>query len=772
MSINSTNDRAVAQGSLGVLVETFLGQRGDNQRYSRAFRNWLQLISIVFSSPPDPRRSDFFNLMSGSQALSSHLLTEWWFAKIQNPVLSKVGETTIATSALCEKLPLNQVLPPELLQSMRQGQEVAARYKYHEELFLLWQAEFLSGYDNDDIEYLTTLQRHRHDAAVMASCQRTSWRLFHQFLEREEIPVSEAAVAGATSSGTNLGGDPTAEYRTRSMSWVIEPCPWLKLRETNISNQGTRNNLPYYLWDKEDGCTVEIAQLDRRPLYAVISHTWGRWRSQKPSVTVDGVPWLVPQNSRFDVQRLPDMLQRMDVTTRYIWIDLFCIPQDRSDPEQAAVYNSEVDRQAEIFASAHSGVIWLNDINSWSGLSETISWLCLQYLKLCHPNVRSLLPTQIDSITGQAQKPTGLFGDDTAATEPSGWFSSLWTLQEICLRPQMGLLNSEGKALFIGDDTMTLDGLLALESWVLLKLSTQHFPLLGVEIPRGPSELFRLSNEFQLDFLLDNNPLKVLGMTNQRYCRHSRARAVMSAIGATAWWRDHVQRVGEPPPETELVLGRFPLMFINEIRQQLGASFFGSVSLSPEYPDIGVSDSGSSSRRFGYTVIGSMMPFSSNAARRRGSHVWGQEHHDHPSVGTWRICPDGCVEMDEVGIVAARVSNNSLHVPLARGLIASIMALGNANQEEVVVGNFDLQEWIDGFRPGGEDIYAVCLCYGGPRSLDWGVILQRVPSRKEESGMCSSSREPMLLVKIGAYILQGKGQNIAPDTHKVQWLAL
>ncbi|KAH8686527.1 hypothetical protein BGZ61DRAFT_534058 [Ilyonectria robusta] len=578
--------------------------------------------------------------MSGSQALSSHLLTEWWFAKIQNPVLSKVGETIIATSAMREKLPSNQALHPELLQSLRQGQEVAARYKYHEELFLLWQAEFLSGYDNDDIEYLATLQRHRHDAAVMASCQRTSWRLFHQFLEREEIPVPEAAVAGATSSGTNLGGDPTVEYRTRSMSWVIEPCPWLKLRETNISNQGTRNNLPYYLWDKEGGCTVETAQLDRRPLYAVVSHTWGRWRSQKPSVTVDGVPWLVPQNSRFDVQGLPDMLRRMDITTRYIWVDLFCIPQDRSKPEQAVVYNSEVDRQADIFASAHSGVIWLNDINSWSGLNATISWLCLQCLELSHPNVRSLLPTQIDSIAGQAQKPTGLFGDDTAATEPSGWFSSLWTLQETCLRPQMGFLNSEGKALFVNDDTVTLDGLLALESWVLLQLTTRNYPLLGVEIPRGPAELFRLSNEFQLDFLLDINPLKVLGMTNQRYCHHSRARAVMSAIGATAWWRDHVQRVGEPPPETELVLGRFPLMFINEIRQQLGASFFGSVSLSPEYPDIGVSDSGSI-RRFGYTVIGSMMPFSSNAARRRGSHVWGQEHHDHPSVSGWRICPDG-----------------------------------------------------------------------------------------------------------------------------------
>lgn len=450
------------------------------------------------------------------------------------------------------------------------------------------------------------------------------------------------------------------------------------------------------------------------------------------------------------------MLRRMDITTRYIWIDLFCIPQDRSDAEQAAVYNSEVDRQADIFASAHSGVIWLNDINSRSGLNATISWMCLQYLKLSHPNLRSLLPTQIDSIAGQAQKPTSLFGDDNAATEPSGWFSSLWTLQETCLRPQLGFLNSEGKALFISDDTMKLDGLLALESWVLLKLTTLNSHL-GVEIPRGSAELFRLSNEFQLDFLLDVNPLKVLGMTNQRYCQHSSARAVMSAIGATAWWRDHVQRVGEPPPETQLVLGRFLLMFINEIRQQLGASFFGSVSLSPKYPDSSVSDSGSSSRRFGYTVIGSMMPFSSNAARRRGSHVWGQEHYDHPSCGGWRICPDRCVEMDEVGIVAAIVSDNSMRVPPASGLTASIMALGNANQEDVVVGNFDLQEWIDKFRLGGEDIYAVCLCYGGPRSLDLGVIMQRVPSRKGESGTGSSSREPMLLVKIGAYILQGKG---------------
>lgn len=52
--------------------------------------------------------------------------------------------------------------------------------------------------------------------------------------------------------------------------------PWRLLQP---SNQGTRNNLPYYLWDKEGKCTVETAQLNLRPLYAVISHTWGRWRS-------------------------------------------------------------------------------------------------------------------------------------------------------------------------------------------------------------------------------------------------------------------------------------------------------------------------------------------------------------------------------------------------------------------------------------------------------------------------------------------------------------
>lgn len=776
MNSDSTNDRVRAQGPLGVFVENFLSQQADDLRYSRARQNWVHLINIVFSATPDARRRDFVDSLSGPQALSGHLLTEWWYARIQSGALSKLSETLITTSAVREKLPPNQAFHPSILQSLRQDQEVARSYRYHEELTLLWQAEFLLGYENVDDDYITSLQRHRHDAALIASCQRTSWRLFDQFLKEEEIPLSDIADSGATSLRTSRASGSTAEYRTRSMSWVTEPCPWLKLRENTISNQATTVDLPRYLWDKECGRTMDAARLDSRPVYTVISHTWGRWRRKRePLVRVDGVPWLVPQNSRFDVQGLPDMLRRMDITTRYIWIDLFCIPQDTSNPEQALVYNDEVDRQAVIFSSARSGVIWLNDIGSWRGLSGTISWLSLQYLALSHPNARGLLQTQIDSVVSQAQNPTGLFGNGATAAEPSGWFSSLWTLQETCLRPHMEFLNSEGKVLLIGTDTMTLDGLIALQSWVRLEASTRNAQLLGGELPLGPSELFRLSDEFQLSFLLDVNPLKLLGMTNQRYCQRSRARAIMSAIGATAWWRDHLQRVGASPPETELVLGRFPLAFVNEIRQRLGAAFFGSVSLSPEHPDVSVASDESSvgsSSRFGYTVIGSMMPFSSNSAQRRGSHVWSREHRDHPSVSGWRICLDGCVEMDEVGIVAARVSDELLRVPPAHGLVACVMVSGNPDQQEMMVANVDLQEWIDRFRPGCGDIYAVCLCYGGLKGRDWGVILQQVPPRKEEPGAGSLTPEPTLLVKIGAYILKGEPQNLAPHTYSIHWLAL
>lgn len=760
------------KGSLGHLVEHFEGKKGDEKKYSRAYVNWIRFLNVILSK----REAKFVNSLSGAQALSGHLLNEWWFAKTQHPDLSKAAETLICTTATREKLANNQAFNKSIEDSINLIKSVCKKYEYHEELFLLWQVEFLFSYDGVDE---TSLQRHRYDAALIASCQRTAWGIFQQCFREETLPIPERALFGATTSGTFNQNDTVSEYRQRGMSWVTVPCPWLNVRATNILNFGTRKDLPKYLWDRNQGCTVEVTSLSYRPAYTIISHTWGRWKINPICwVSVEGVNWRVPQNTRFDIRDLPNVIRAMDILTDYVWIDLFCIPQDRSDPVQAHDYNIEVDHQAVIFANAASGAIWLNDVKSWDGLQDTVKWLCLQYLLLVHPNSLSLLGAKVINSINETSRPSGLYNisDDRSMPEPSGWFSSLWTLQEACLRPHMELLNREGKAMFIGAETLALDGLLALAEWVRIKILTKYPFLQEIEIriPQGPSELYSLSDNFQLAFLININPLQVLGMTGQRVCKRGRARAIMSALGATSWWSEHVRIHGQPPPETELVLGRFPLTFVQEIRDQLGAAFFGSVSFSDEYRDVGSHEHDRSSR-LGYAVIGSMMPFSSNPARKRGSYVWGSEFQDHPTVCGWKILPDGCVKIDEAGIVAAKVAGDPLRDQSKTDLTATIMAPGKSEHMNKVQ-HVNLKDWLEMYQPD-VNLYAVSLCYGGPKGNDWGVILQGVtpwrlgstpPSMLEQQ----PPREQELLVKVGAYIIKNKVQNLQPETVRVNWLVL
>lgn len=129
------------------------------------------------------------------------------------------------------------------------------------------------------------------------------------------------------------------------------------------------------------------------PSYIAISHTWGRWQITHEEntlyATVPGVPWKVPRNSKFDVESLRMILKQLSNATRYAWLDLLCIPQDRS-----GLTSKEIARQAAIFKNASKCLTWINDINGWHTTKTAITWLCslcLQFMAddLCRPAVRS-----------------------------------------------------------------------------------------------------------------------------------------------------------------------------------------------------------------------------------------------------------------------------------------------------------------------------------------------------------------------------------------------
>jgi len=190
--------------------------------------------------------------------------------------------------------------------------------EYNKIMFALFKGEF---YSDGSWARPSEIQRRRRAAAIEAACYRLGYS-FHPAPETSEDDDRRFV---------DLPGSFNRDFKGAT----IEACPWLSTEQ--------KSGLPYYLWDLETQRTIVVDELQSPPQYTVVSHTWGRWRIGKTGISVRGVPWLVPRNSKFNVHYLPDMLQkgRFPFQSRYVWLDLVCIPQDRS---QRAVI--EISHQA------------------------------------------------------------------------------------------------------------------------------------------------------------------------------------------------------------------------------------------------------------------------------------------------------------------------------------------------------------------------------------------------------------------------------------------
>ena len=68
--------------------------------------------------------------------------------------------------------------------------------------------------------------------------------------------------------------------------------------------------------------------------------------------------------------------------------------------------------------------------------------------------------------------------------------------------------------------------------------------------------------------------LRIITMGNQRECRRYRAEAIMAVLDVTDWFEEQENL---PDDERQIVLERYPMVFVNKVRQKLGDDvFFGS----------------------------------------------------------------------------------------------------------------------------------------------------------------------------------------------------
>lgn len=439
-------------GPLGEQVEKYNRRPFTQNGYVRAisrFQDMQKELSIPGSA--------FRYYLSVAQYNSFRVLSEWWNGESQDSSLIVAAKSSIEQA----KEEAETAGDGTAFVLANRSHAKLAQSVYHGKLFILFELEFLAEMrkllQKDEDVFLLILQYQREQCAAHAAMQRIGYSVF---LGKENQPDTSDDAQGVRHRRPRL-----PQLLESTMGACSEPCPWLQLR----SNTGR----PFYLWDVKAMCTILVDDLPNTPKYICVSHTWGRWPKEEGPTRIRGVPWLVPQNRRFEVTDLPDMLL-MAFGDGYVWFDLLCIPQDRS--ERALL---EISRQAVIFGKAISAVVWLNDVVSWKGLQAATEWLGLHYLQgsVSADYSGYGVPEPLECLTN-GDEPMELFDWTTGEVArfyvddpvpktiaaPVSWFTSLWTLQEICLRPDMVMCNRDWVPLTVGLDTpITLDQLVALD---------------------------------------------------------------------------------------------------------------------------------------------------------------------------------------------------------------------------------------------------------------------------------------------------------------------
>ena len=737
-------------------------------------QTWESLIS---------KSSSFRPLQRGGQNLASNTGSETreidydtclkrWYTVLESLQLTRNGDSSLSQAqfnayALLYHWWYNAAFDSQVTSSIRDWIEKAARLnvrmtirprisssRYNLVLFDLWRSELM---DWKHLKSGSQLYSDRSMAAAEAAC--------HEMAENSGLVLARSTLLAREHQSFSITQLPEPKNihqvsQHKPMTASIEPCYWLSSHEPC---------LPFYLWDRTENRTVTTEGL-QSPKYAAISHTWGRWRLQ-PSVDahVEGVPWPIPENSLFLVSNLRWLMAQVPTHTRYIWFDLLCIPQNMSDPRFGPRAQIEIANQAEIFRLADIAIAWFNWIPHWSGLRSAVEWLVLLYAS-CGNTSTSRSDAAFEKATVAASETTHLLSyppgveariENLEKSQPSSWFTSLWTLQEVCLRPEMILCARSWQPLQLGHGyRVSLDHLIAL--WINTydsvirerpnTFTSGYDTALGerTKWPIGVTEIALLLEKTGMRELPRMSPQTVMILGNERYCESRRAEAIMSVLDARDWFSE-----GNASEMDAAVLGRYPLTFVQELRNKLGGNFFATADTF--FTEV--------------NEMGTLLPFSnkSTAHRRVMTNLFGTE--DHPAVETWKICSNGQLLLPQVGIVAAYPPRSD-RKEIARVLCPSGMPGVPENLREEV----DLSTFLASFA-AHQHKYAVCLLLSSARVN--GFILAEEGRPDDWLGPDTVAR---FFRKIGVFFYNAndemhhalrRGEDYTfPESEKVDWIVL
>ena len=692
----------------------------------------------------------------------------------------------------------------ELVEHSRTLHAMLHASRYQEQLYFIFFQELLPEHwariwkgDEEDPRYSRTLDFKRRQAMDFAGMQRVA----NAFVRAHTL--EEWAWNSVKRASLEVSAQQLPDLLSISHSPSLRACAWLK-QEKSLR--------PHYVWDVEAQRTVranEIEDLD----YICISHTWGRFRIANESANIFGVPWPVPRNSLFDVTLLPAELARV-FRHGYIWMDLFCIPQNRNE-----LARQEISRQGAIFQNAKVVVGWINSFTDWTVVQSVLLWLSLLYLYgfvdvlFCYGDRipdHVVYPYYSDAKSQLPWKEL-LFDEPN----PHAWLTSLWILQEACLRPDMVMVNEKWAPLVANNDTLvTLKVLLNLVDFVAkiagllngaVRGPPQHLPECyqsDIDSPLRYSchnkAVQRAMDDFdrprfrELRYLCkalrgsnfscsaDATVPEILSIARSRIVSDkgqlARAESIMAAVAATAWYPKHPGQ--NSTRDWSLIFGSFPLEFFQEVIQKHRFSVYICCPSSLDFLEGAVTLGQKQWLMIeGHQPVGSMLFFLRRIAPHTNVnevhgiiHRWvervpGFESGLRPSVSTWDINADGSVTIHRVTCLVA--SQLGLW-PLSEK--AMIIVPGEETGRSLsykspfmVYKEQHVQQWLQSFSPAYPD-HAVVVGNGpnaASEELYYGVLLKRID---EEDGTT-------LLIKVGVFITP-KDPCSAVVEREVDWLVL
>ncbi|KAI1742427.1 hypothetical protein F4680DRAFT_31994 [Xylaria scruposa] len=676
--------------ALGALVEdifgTFPPSPQEKKRHTKGLWNWYRLNYLLMSAETAQKLAC---AMGPWQKHSFQLLKDWWTAAYQDPgyslfdILDIVSDsdqlpalntfedtsrTEEAWDNLLKHLQLRRWPRGEIKQPSKIWDTRNPSRSYNERLRFLFMCEFFfeGNYrpELEDESNFGTREWARRTSAQYAYCQAVSWEAFYCDGRRADTlldsgnakpstyhkhPVNRAIEAVEILNNE----DPIA--RILAHGPMTEPCPWL-------DPEGDKsNNLPYYLWDVQAKKTVETSALDYYPQYTAISHTWGRWVKGEPK-EVSGVPWKVPQNDRFEVDDIAKHLAMTPTRTPFVWLDLVCIPQDGS-----IIGAREIARQAAIFRGASHVIAWLNEMDDFDGLEAILRWQVLHFLELRDTDQQSEIQRQIDHTwLSFAGKPSNLLVPRNGALNGTNivvnpWFTSLWTLQEVSLRPDLWLCTRNWKPLSLG-----LQQPLSFIGFITIFETFYHHNEPALKVPFSPElakqshialfEMMHWRFSTGLHRIMNLNQISLLTLGDRRECTGRRAEAIMSALGVTDWYNEKLETI--KPEETnflhaivdqDLVLQKYPLGFVRELCTKIPSDFFGSV--------LKLDMSSLDKSLMLVPKRGSLLPFNDVSTFYMDGNVFrsvGVASSAHRSVSTWKPLLNGQVSIPQACVISSQ----------------------------------------------------------------------------------------------------------------------